>query len=216
MSSAHQIAANRENSKKSTGPRTRRGKSRISGNAVRHGLAAVNFGKSGISDQVQRLAKAICNGESDPFRYEQAVIIAETQILLARVRAARIAAIERSRKPGNAVEQQPLIPGYPTDDELRIFEGFTINEFRKVAKLLKRMTAAYLAANKKYIAGLPIWSVPRTAEASDLAKREGQEVRDDLECFVRALPELLSLQRYERRALARRRRAIRRFDSLGA
>jgi hypothetical protein len=212
MSSEHQIAANRENAKKSTGPRTRRGKSRAGGNAVRHGLAAVNFGDSGISDQVQRLAKAICNDESDPFRYEQAVIIAESQILVARVRAARIAAIERSRKPGNAVEQ-PLIPGFPTEEEQRgIFEDFASGELRKVTKVITRMTAAIQAATKKHAAGLPIASVPRTAEASDLA--EGQEVRDNLEYLTRVLPELLNLERYEQRAMSRRRRAIRRFDML--
>src|SRR6266508_2358582 len=102
MSSTRQISANQQNARKSTGPRTRRGKVRASHNAVRHGLAAVNFGDSGVSDQVQRLAKAICKDESDPFRYEQAVIIAESQILLTRVRAARIAAIERCRKPTSA------------------------------------------------------------------------------------------------------------------
>ena len=31
---------------------------------------------------------------------------------------------------------------------------------------------------------------------------------DDIECLSRALPDLLSLERYERRALSRRRRAI--------
>jgi hypothetical protein len=215
MTSARRIAANRENAKKSTGPRTRRGKSRASRNAVRHGLAAVNFGDSGVSDQVQRLAKAICKDDSDPLRYEQAVIIAENQILLARVRAARIAAIERSRKPGNAVEQRPLIPGFPTDEELRgIFEDLARGELRNVTKVINRMIAAVQAATKKLAAGLPIASVPRTAEASDLAKLEREEERGDLECFTRALPELLNLERYERRAMSRRRRAIRRFDML--
>ena len=64
MSSERQIAANRENSKKSTGPRSRRGKWRASRNAARHRLAAVNFGDRRIcDDQVQRLAKAICKDE---------------------------------------------------------------------------------------------------------------------------------------------------------
>jgi hypothetical protein len=213
MSSQRQIAANRENAGKSTGPRTRRGKSRARINAVRHGLAAVNFGDSGISDQVQRLAKAICNDESDPFRYEQAVIIAESQILLTRVRAARVAAVERIRKPRNAVVERRLIPGFATDEERRdIVEHFANGDLRKVTKLINRMTAALRAATKKVAAGLPIWDAP--PETCDPTKLEGQNVRDDLECLIRVLPELRNLERYERRAISRRKRAIRRFDML--
>jgi hypothetical protein len=115
MTSARHVAANRENAKKSTGPRTRRGKSRASRNAVRHALATVSFGDSGLSERIERLAKAICNGESDPFLYEQAVIIAENQILLGRVRAARIAAIESQSKLTSA-ERQLLLLGFPSLD----------------------------------------------------------------------------------------------------
>jgi hypothetical protein len=41
--------------------------------------------------------------------YEQAFIIAETQILLGRIRAARVAAIERARALPKS--EPPLIPG---------------------------------------------------------------------------------------------------------
>ena len=37
---------------------------------------------------------------------------------------------------------------------------------------------------------------------------------DDVESLCAALPELFGLERHEQRALSRRRRAIRRFDSL--
>jgi hypothetical protein len=39
-------------------------------------------------------------------------------------------------------------------------------------------------------------------------------VRDEVDAFQHALPELLSLERYERRALSRRKRAIRMFEAI--
>jgi hypothetical protein len=152
MTSELKVLANRQNAKKSTGPRTKTGKSRASRNAVRHGLERVDFGNPGYPAQVERLARAICPDASDPFRYEQALIIAESQMFLARVRAARIVAIERD-SPASRVLQQG-------SDE----------------------------------------SAPQAL--------------DETERLSRALPDLLSLERYERRALSRRRRAIRRFDAL--
>ena len=146
MTSERRIAANRKNAKHSTGPRTRRGRSRASRNSVRHGLEGVNFGVAGLSKKVRRLAKAICRDDSDPFRYEQAVIIAESQILIAQVRAARISALEMR----------------PRQD----------------------------------------------------AQQEEPELHDSVLRIRRVLPELLSLERYERRALSRRKRAIRRIDAL--
>jgi hypothetical protein len=102
------------------------------------------------SEKVERIAKMICTDDTDPFQYEQAIIIAESQVLVARVRAARRAAIERRRKPavlGSAID---LIP----------------------------------------------------------------DKGDDVDSLCAALPELVALERYERRALSRRRRAIRRFNAL--
>ena len=161
MTSALKIAANRRNAKNSTGPRTRRGKSRASRNSVRHGLERVNFGVAGLSKKVERLAKVICKDDPDPFRYEQAVVIAESQIRLARVRAARISALEGARSSVSGLE-------VPTGDgEGALMRGV----IRK---------SANSAANAR-----------------------------------RVMPELLSLERYERRALSRRKRAIRRFDALG-
>jgi hypothetical protein len=161
MVSARKLAANRQNAKKSTGPRTPRGKSQASRNAIRHGLKGAKFGDAGLGKKVERLAKAICKGNSDPFRFEQAIIIAESQVLLARVRAARSVAIQRLRS-----EAQP------------------------------RLT----------------WRGGPTAARSEMPQLEDS---DEAQLVCRALPELMRLERYERRALSRRRKAIRRFDALG-
>jgi hypothetical protein len=117
---------------------------------VPHGLGSVKLGDGGLSGKVKRIARMICKDNTDPFLYEQAIVIAESQVLVARVRAARIAAIERRRKP---------------------------------------------AVGRHAIDSIP-------------------DKGDDVQALCGALPELPGLERYEQRALSRRRRAIRRFDAL--
>jgi hypothetical protein len=79
MASEKKIAANRLNAKRSTGPRTSRGKSRASGNAWRHGWAVAKGRHSTVSADVGRTAKAICGKYATPALYEQAVDIAECE-----------------------------------------------------------------------------------------------------------------------------------------
>jgi hypothetical protein len=99
MASDKKISANRLNAQKSTGPRTRRGKSRASRNAWRHGWAVAKTGHSGDSARVECIAKTICGGRAAPALYEQAVIIAECEVLLLQLRAARAATKLAQAKP---------------------------------------------------------------------------------------------------------------------
>jgi len=59
MASDRKVAANRRNSRRSSGPRTVAGKLTVSRNALRHGLAAVTIRDLGIAAEVDRLATAI-------------------------------------------------------------------------------------------------------------------------------------------------------------
>ena len=97
MSSQAKIAANRANGRKSRGPRTAAGKSKASRNALRHGLAAISRKNPEIFAEIEPVARAICNGATDPLLFEQALIIAENGFVLRCVQAERIAAIERHR-----------------------------------------------------------------------------------------------------------------------
>ena len=90
--------ANRRNAASSTGPRTARGKARASRNALRHGLGAIRLDEAEAAGEVRRIVQALCPGDAGSLRLDQAVIIAEAQVMLARVRAARVAAIERMRE----------------------------------------------------------------------------------------------------------------------
>jgi hypothetical protein len=97
MISDRKIAANRLNARKSTGPRTARGKARASGNARRHGWSVMRIGQCEISVDVERMAKSICCDDAAPALYEQALIIAECEILLLNLRAARVASMQPDR-----------------------------------------------------------------------------------------------------------------------
>ena len=95
MSSQARVAASRSNGGKSGGPRTAAGKSTARLNALRHGLYAITTSDLTLAPRVERIAKGICGDDPNPALFEQALIIAENQVLLARVRKARIAAFEQ-------------------------------------------------------------------------------------------------------------------------
>jgi hypothetical protein len=150
MISAKKLRANRSNAKKSTGPRTANGKSRTSRNALRHGLAGTLPSTASQSARVTQIADKLCVNDPFPYRYDEALMIAEMQVLIERIRMYRAAIIVS----GNAQSEG--------NGGLRTL-------------------------------------------ALDQQDQRG---------FRKALPELARVERYEHRALSRRRRAIRRFDAL--
>ena len=95
MASDRKSAANRRNSRRSSGPRTVAGKLKVSRNALRHGLAAATLRDSGIAAEVDRLATAIGGENADAAQREQALIIAENEITLLRVRTVRTKIFEQ-------------------------------------------------------------------------------------------------------------------------
>ena len=94
VTSKQKIAANRNNAKRSTGPRTVRGKVEVRRNATRHALAATTTQAPMLALQVERIAKAICRGDDSAQKLSQARDIAESHVLLTRARAARFAAMQ--------------------------------------------------------------------------------------------------------------------------
>jgi hypothetical protein len=97
MATEKQIAANRANALKSTGPRTAAGRAKSSRNAYRHGLSRP---MAPDSELVESLARAIANetaGEEQPkaareVQLEAARALAAAQLELTRIRKARVAA----------------------------------------------------------------------------------------------------------------------------
>ena len=94
--------ANRRNAAQSTGPRSATGKARVRRNALRHGLRAIRLDEPRARAEVQRIVRMLCPGDADPRCVDQAMTIAECHVMLSRVRAARVAMIERIQDVGRA------------------------------------------------------------------------------------------------------------------
>jgi hypothetical protein len=178
---------------------------------------------SPVSPRIERMAKAIAGEGAPSLQYEQALIIAESQVMLMRVRAARVAVIKRARKIAAAPSR--LIPGFPTNHEwAHALDDLARGRPHEATKLLiqganavRALTAKVAGADQKEtkvaggdqrrleLQGKDNILQPTSADPSPTA------VPDEAEALRRALPQLIRLDRYEQRALSRRRRAIRNF-----
>jgi hypothetical protein len=96
MASERQIAANRRNARKSSGPRSGAGKKRASRNAYSHGLTLSITSTAAFAKQLDKLARQIARDIGDPILLERARAVAEAEFDLARVRRAKVALIERA------------------------------------------------------------------------------------------------------------------------
>ena len=88
MASEKQIAANRANAKRSTGPRTALGKMKSSRNAYRHGLCCpLSLGPDSAA-KIEAIARAVTAGAGDE-QLVSAVEFAKAQFELLRIQAIR-------------------------------------------------------------------------------------------------------------------------------
>jgi len=158
VASERQIAANRANSRKSAGPKSRAGKARASQNAYRHGLAARRPVDASWIVKVEILAAEIVNSTAGLVDLGRARCIASAELEVQRVRATTEATIAQ------------IFAGGDHDDQ-----------------------RAALAISKNTAAALP----PLEEGTEQLA-----------EAIRRALPIVRMLDRYERRAIARRDKVI--------
>lgn len=180
MISKQRLRANRENARKSTGPKSASGKNRSSRNALRHGLDALHVHDTLTNERIERLAAMICGDNAKPIEQELATTIAEYQVTLSRIRAARICAVERLRASG--------VPSYVLYVSNNLPEAMAENDAKRRSRSdpFPDATADYVDGNRR--------------------------PRSDIESLQRALPQLLAIERYEKRALSKRRRAIDAFQ----
>ena len=174
MASKRQIAANRRNAKKSTGPRSAPGKKRASNNAYRHGLFS-RRARTTVAEETEEFARTIADRISGAIGLEYARIVAEAENELALIRDAKRALIDRTDIFGD-FKTPPLIPTDPSKDP------WLMSPAQERRFLLAK------AMN------------PLTPEEQENAERSA--------AIKRVLSELTKLSLYEKRAAARRDRAI--------
>lgn len=187
MITQRKIRANRLNAKTSTGPKTKLGKSHARNNALRHGLSISIFSDPERSAEIENLALKIAGERAKPDVVELARNIASAQIDLARVRRAR----------HNLLSEKLDDPEFRPYKILR--KGFA-ESLKALCSLIRKFGPAAVVPPElsQRLDRLKYWK-PQGAEKfayvlSDLSHR------------------LIAMERYERRALSRRKFAIRAFD----
>jgi hypothetical protein len=181
MATERQLAANRANARNSTGPRSASGKKRASRNALKHGLSTSMSGAA-VTREIEALARQIAGNPEDRLRMAAARDAAEAQLDLARVQRVGVAFIERIAAFGR-LEKRKL--------------------FRTIVDETAFMALTCL--------GVSLGKTQPKCAVDPLPAMPTEEPARTTEAVARALPDLLRLNRYERRAAARRDRATRRL-----
>jgi hypothetical protein len=89
MASEKQIAANRANAQKSTGPKTAAGRLKSSRNAFRHGLSLPLRLDIATSEKADAIARLLTPDQADEEQLTAAAEVAQAQLELLRIRAVR-------------------------------------------------------------------------------------------------------------------------------
>jgi hypothetical protein len=194
MTNLRKHAANRANALKSTGPLSAAGKSRVAQNAHRHGLNRPAAADPAFAADVETIARSICGvGGALATEAELSDPALQLKLHLAReIAEAQVELMHVRRVRHDLLAQAIADPNYcPSQDLMG-----RIGMLSEVGDMLAR--------------GIP---VPDDMKRAVHGRPEGANklalVLADLSV------ELLAFERYERRAISRRKFAVRTFDEAG-
>jgi hypothetical protein len=187
MASQKQIAANKRNAQKSKGPTSEAGKKRSSKNAYRHGLSVPMTDRS--TAKIEDLARQFAGSASNAKTYEAAEQAAAADLELERIRLARAMMFEcawRQRKADSRSRRPKLEEGRA-----------------QTAGNQNRPVPEPNSGKSKLLDPLP--ALPEGPE---------EEERRFMDAVNDALLDLIKTSRYEKRAVAKRERAIHKIISI--
>jgi hypothetical protein len=186
LTSDRRQQANRANARLSTGPKTAAGKIRAAQNAFRHGLNVPVLSDPSLAPEIEAMARKISGPHADAEMVGWARQIAEAQFDLNRVRSIRERLIRRFLFDPNFQPRQVQ---------------------RQRIRLLMRA-----------LGGRRSVAMPHEVdEIKEMISPRPPEGEEKLAVILREkISELAALDRYERRALSRRKAAIRKFDTAQA
>jgi hypothetical protein len=188
MTSARKVKANRANARASSGPKTAQGKARAAQNARRHGLSLSILADPVLSVEAESLGEEIAGEGATPEIRELARRAAEAQIDVRRARQAHHDLLSRDLND----------PYYRPP------------EYFKAARATIKIIAGYLRQFGPE-AVLP----PEIAQRANYIMYWKPQGSEKLAYILSDLTsEVLAMDRYERRALSRRKFAIRALDAL--
>jgi hypothetical protein len=131
MASARQIAANRKNAQKSTGPSSTAGRRQAAKNALRHGLASVDSSCSREIEEIARLLSSETNQANPTFASFEA---AHAQMTLLRVKKAKAVIFDRFFKSDRSLEETIRL-----NAELRKIERYEKRAFSRRKRTLQNL-----------------------------------------------------------------------------
>jgi len=224
MTSERKRTANRRNGRKGNGPRSAAGKERASRNALRHGLAALGNGNGIASDDVDSLAFVICDEDDNPELWPLAQAISRNELVLQAIGEQQIALIERVRDPATIalakrdntmpLLKQRIAKRKAACKQIEILLPKVLDKYRD------RLRPQDLDPSYHLYEFVPLElkvlleeATPEEREtARDRARKRVEQLqRAEHEALKQALPDLIRLDRYERRAWVRQLRAFQKF-----
>jgi hypothetical protein len=200
MTSDRQRAANRANAQRSTGPRSFSGKAIASQNALRHGLSS-RLGEDPEQDQREEaLAQTIAGPEAGSSELHYARTVSGATLQLTRIRALRATLMDPAAR-----EREVFSWSMPKRVcWQRHYRARTLN-FRSVADRAEQDPGDGSTFGERFFQiAAPLERIPPAPS--------GPEANTVI--LSRFIGEVLKLDRYERRELSRRKKALRALEAL--